>query len=383
VALIVVNDVAVISGSIAMPKVGVWTADLIVDQIDGSGFSAGTKVTIKADGGIELTGVVAPARTGDFLDAVHVRVLGGAGGMAKAATARSYVQPGAFVRDVLDGLANDSGETLDSAIDASFTGGNLAAWATMAKPCSWNLRALLQFVAPTFSWRITPAGKLWMGAETWPAATGDHVIVDQSPSEGSYVLGCDTPFLVPGVSLDGVGNVARVEHSITRSGVVSSVSVDLPEGDRGFQASIARMVAANTAGIDYLAFYRAKVNSQSADGKTLDVTPDDARLAGFQRVPLRNGLPGLTVQVTPGAYVLVGFMGGDPRLPFVQAWEGGESPVKVVLKGATVYAGDEAGALALVTKTDFDTHTHLFTGPSGPVGVPTSPAVGTTKLKAV
>jgi hypothetical protein len=70
-------------------------------------------------------------------------------------------------------------------------------------------------------------------------------------------------------------------------------------------------------------------------------------------------------------------------MPYAALWQGGESPIKVVLKGAMVYLGDESGALALVTKTDFDSHTHLFTGPSGPVGVPTSPAIGTTKVKAV
>ena len=70
-------------------------------------------------------------------------------------------------------------------------------------------------------------------------------------------------------------------------------------------------------------------------------------------------------------------------MPYAALWQGGESPIKVVIKGASVYLGDESGAVALVGLTEFNAHTHLFTGPSGPVGTPTTPAIGTTKTKAV
>ena len=106
---VTINGVNVLSGSIVMPLRGVWTADLVIDQPDGSGFDAGTSVSIESEDGLTFTGTVAPDRTGDFLDAVHVRVLGGAGGMATTLTARGYVQPGAFVRDVLNGIAHVPG----------------------------------------------------------------------------------------------------------------------------------------------------------------------------------------------------------------------------------------------------------------------------------
>lgn len=377
-SLITINDVSVIGGSVSMPKVGVWTADLVIDQIDGSGFGDGTQVTISADGGVSLSGVVAPARTGDFLDAVHVRVLGGAGGMAKPSTARSFVQPGAFVRDILSSISSDSGETLDSTIDSKFTGSNLTAWATMSKSCSWNLRALLQFVAPTYSWRITSAGNLWMGVETWPAASGGFDIIGQNPSDGTYTLGCDSPFFSPGSSLANVGNVATVEHKIEKNQVRSVVSIDLPEGDRGIMASIARLVQANTAGIDYYAFYRARVNSQSGDGKTLDVTPDDARLSGFQRVALRHGLPATKVQVAPGGFVLIGFMGGDPRLPFVHSWEGGETLLSAELGSGTDNVLTKADMTALITSIT----TMASTGNSGgPLSFTAPPTYASNTIK--
>src|SRR5690348_17741540 len=118
--LVTANGVGVLKGTVILPLVGVWTADLQLDQVDGTGFSAGTKVTITSENGFKLSGVVAPDRTGDFLESVYVRILGGAGGMAKTVTARSYVQPGAFVKDVLQGLSTDSGEALSSTISSGF-----------------------------------------------------------------------------------------------------------------------------------------------------------------------------------------------------------------------------------------------------------------------
>jgi hypothetical protein len=47
-ALVTINDVAVISGTILRPLTGVWTADLAIDEPGGGGFGAGTKVTIKS-----------------------------------------------------------------------------------------------------------------------------------------------------------------------------------------------------------------------------------------------------------------------------------------------------------------------------------------------
>jgi len=76
-ALVSANDVAVLNGTIMMPLIGVWVADFVLDQPDGTGFDAGTKVTIASENGFELKGTVAPNRTGDYLDAVHVRILGG------------------------------------------------------------------------------------------------------------------------------------------------------------------------------------------------------------------------------------------------------------------------------------------------------------------
>jgi hypothetical protein len=74
--------------------------------------------------------------------------------------------------------------------------------------------------------------------------------------------------------------------------------------------------------LDYLAFYEAAVVAQNGDG-SLDVRGDDPRIGDIAHVPIRYGLPGVTVVTGKGARVLVGFEGGDPRRPIASFWDGG------------------------------------------------------------
>jgi hypothetical protein len=290
-ALVTCNDVGVISGTIVRPLVGVWTADLVLDQSDAGSFAPGTKVTITSEGGYSLAGVVDPNRSGGFLDAVHVRVVGGAGGMAKAASPRAYVQPSAFVRDVVNGLAKDAGESLSSTSDQGFLSTNLAAWSAMGKSVTWNLRTLLKIVAPAFSWRILSDGTLWIGAESWPSASGTFDAISQNPADGSFDLGVEAPFVAPGTAIDGIGNINRCVDTIEGGQLRTHVYVDLPgEGERGLQASISRMVAQASAGVDYYGLYLFQVVSQSGDLATVDVQPlGDRKQTAARRPAARAG----------------------------------------------------------------------------------------------
>jgi len=57
------------------------------------------------------------------------------------------------------------------------------------------------------------------------------------------------------------------------------------------------LVRAAVPTIDYFALYRAKVVSQA--GQTLDVVPEDPRLPSMGQVPIKLGVPGGEVQVSP------------------------------------------------------------------------------------
>jgi hypothetical protein len=93
--------------------------------------------------------------------------------------------------------------------------------------------------------------------------------------------------------------------------------------------------------LDYLAAYPAKVVAQNADG-TLELQPDDVRLAGYSKVPIRYGIPGLSAQVAAGARVLLEFAGADPTKPVATVWESA-SVTSITHNGTTINLGGSAG----------------------------------------
>lgn len=338
-ALITINGVGVVSGTVSMPLIGVWIADLVIDQSDDSEFSVGTVVSIEFNDGITLKGTVAPSRSGEFVDRVHVRVLGGAGGMGKDATPAGYTQPSAFFRDVLSDLCKASGETQSTAIDATMLGSNLSAWSIQKSTVGSALDILLKFNHPAADWRILADGTLWIGDETWPTEDHQHVILKHDPADAMYEVGCDSPSIYPGITIDGIGKINRVEHTFSSGEIRSQLFLEIPNQDRGFRASVNAIINQETAGIDYFTFYDATVITQSADMLSVDVRPGDQRLSGITRVPLRHGLPGVTVQVTPGATIRIGWDRGNPSMPYAALWQGGETAISIVVSSASIMLG--------------------------------------------
>ena len=340
----------VISGDIMRQLVGVWTADLVIDQIDGTGFDPGTKVTITSQDGYSLSGVVDPNRQGTRLDAVHVRVLGGAGGMLSNATARAFVQPGAYVRDVLNALCSNAGETLSTTIDPTFLASNLTAWSIAGgNTVARSLRALLEIVAPGANWRTLDDGTIWIGNETWPQSSVTYDVLNVDPSDGSFHLGSEAPFISPGMNLPTVGNVSRVQDIIADGKMRSRVWIDFPGQERGQNSATQQMAKQALPRIDYFGQYECKVLAQSSDLSTVDVLPVVAKFAGLQRVPLRLGLPGVTAQFAPGAKVLLGWKGGDPSQPFASLHFGGETLTALTIGSAADNVATKADLSALLT----------------------------------
>lgn len=72
--------------------------------------------------------------------------------------------------------------------------------------------------------------------------------------------------------------------------------------------------------ISYRCMYRARVLAQSGDLLRLDLEPEDPLVPLMSNIPIRHGIPGLTVKMAPGAYVLVGWENGRPSAPFCGLW---------------------------------------------------------------
>lgn len=90
----------------------------------------------------------------------------------------------------------------------------------------------------------------------------------------------------------------------------------------------------------YRCLYRAKVIAQA--GGTVDARPIDSRVPDMAGIPLRHGIPGLTVQVQPGCTVMVGWEDGKPDRPFAALWSTDAAAVQVVVDGASIALGGNA-----------------------------------------
>jgi hypothetical protein len=134
-----------------------------------------------------------------------------------------------------------------------------------------------------------------------------------------------------------------------------------------------------------LGLYRARVDTCASDGSTMDVTPDDRRISPEKNVPMRVGLPGATMQVQPGAVVLLGWEKGDPSKPYCAPhWEQGATVLKLTLSATEVdITGNtvlklNGGTLGVARQTD-----PISSATAGPFAV--SPQIiqsGSTTVKA-
>ena len=154
-----------------------------------------------------------------------------------------------------------------------------------------------------------------------------------------------------------------VVYNLTDDGVRC---VYYTEARATLRGSLERLVRWITRDTIYLTLYSATVVRQAADG-TLDLLPDDIRLqsSGLQGVPIRHGLPGVTVTVPANERVLLGFDSGDPARPYAALWHAGQ--VTSVQVG-----GSEPVALAALVSARLVTTTGTAAAQSGTAAATTS-----------
>lgn len=360
------NGHAVISSVVSLPLFGVWVADLAVDQLDALDFKPGASVTCETDdGSLELEGTVLPDRGGAFIDTTHVRIVGGKAGLAKVATPKFFRSPQALLRDVFNALLGDAGESLSATVSAALLASNLDAWTITRMPVSQALNVVLARVAPDAGWRILPDGTWWAGTETWTKVRPELEVLRHDPADGSFELGVDRPIIVPGQDVEGVGKVARVEHTLSRGGKVrSKVWIAGAREERGIKEEIAELVADALPEVDLMSLYEAKVVTQSADLSTVDLRPVDSRIPGLTKVPLHNP-PGYKAQISSGGLVRVGWAGGDPSKPFAFTYTGGVQLITIGGDGSAQFA-----ALSNKVNANFDAIWAVLNGVFGAASPP-------------
>lgn len=222
-AFATLNGAPVFHGTICIPRVGAWTADLAVDKQEA--IAGACQLVI--DGGLTLVGTA--DRTGVWQDTARVNLVAGANGLRKVAKARHYRRT--TLKLVLQDLLAAAGERLSATADAGTLGLTFPAWVTCAQPIGAMVAALLEDtrIPAATAWRMLPDGTLWVGTETWPDSglvnLTDYQDLAEAPEEATVELGVEAPRLLPGTLLGG-RRVSYVVHRIDGSGARTSVWVE-------------------------------------------------------------------------------------------------------------------------------------------------------------
>lgn len=306
----------VVTGTIHLPRAGVWHADL---EVDGTKELTGS-VTV-ADEEISFVGSV--YRSGELSDRTFVRIRGGAGGMSTVLPARSYVDVPVSV--ILADILSGAKETLASDAQAALTSLRLPHWTTVQGEAGTALQQLVQAAGGV--WRIKLDGTVWVGVDSYPTQKiASLQRLDPDPIAATWVIAPDKLELRPGVTFDG-RKVSRVEHQIHSDKIRTVYWAE--ESTGGFSLDrikepLARFVRWVMRDTRYHALYPATVQGQDSAG-LLDLYPDDAivRGTGTSKVPIRYGAPGVSAKVPVGARVMLGFANGDPQSPYAALWDTG------------------------------------------------------------
>lgn len=304
------SGVLVLGTEITMHAEGPWYANVDIDLPDDKDIPTGPFV--HEFEGVEFRGTVEPARSGRFGGRCHLKVVGGAGGLATELQVRNYSGGVTRIRTVVDDILRDSGETLSEESDQALLDTQINGWHRTAGPGGRQLTALLSRYGAT--WRVLRDGTVWVGTDGWPEVEPNGTVIDVHNGDGIVTSAPDVPDSVPGIVVRG-HRIVQVVHRLDERGLRTEHHA------KSVQTAMSRFLEPVRTEIDYSRRYPCEVVTQNADG-TVQVMPDDAAIKGrgLDRCTIYVGLPGTVVKVPHGARCLVAFAAGDPSRPYIDGW---------------------------------------------------------------
>lgn len=360
---ILANGARVIAGEIIEPKQGPWTARLEVDDEDGAVFAGNTcLITIDA---ISFVGTVVngSVESGRYI----ARVIGGTNGLRSVLDARSYYQ--ANLGLILTDTLTSAGEAPDPTSDVLTR--VVPRWVRPRGETRQGVKQIADYL--NGFWRVTREGLVLVrSSEIWvPIPIPDAIEISRDPSKHTVTIATDTPLLRPGtsyVSTAGTENVTESRIVWDGGSMRQVLTLEASDGRAvGLSAVFAAQAkAASERAIDLTKTYAGTILLQHADG-SVDVLPDDERIrgTGVTHVPLRLGIPGVKMTVTPGKRCALWFDDGDPTKPVAGLFDQSQIAGEPFVRGLALQSSLETlvGALntfaaALGTPADGSPVTH-------------------------
>jgi len=325
------NGLRVLRGTLVLPRIGRWHADLVVDSPHA--LTGPVKLAF-GDGSMVFAGTV--YRGDVFQETFHCRLVAGANTLSKDVPAKYY--RGVPLRLPLQDLLAEVGDTLSASADEAVLARLLQKWSRTKGPAAHALAELADLGEA--SWRFMPNGSLWVGRESWLELDFPHQLLRSDPADDRIELASDLPLLRPGVTFSG-RRISAVVHSFGPDRVRTEAWIERGSALDRFKGSLVSIIRSVMSEVDYHKPYPARVVVQDSDG-TLQLKPDSLQIPGLTGVPIRYGIPGVTARVPAGARCIVEFENGDARTPVVTAFE----------PGALIELSFDAGSRSIARTSD-------------------------------
>lgn len=333
-----VNGLQIVAGTLLVPRVGMWTADL---HLAGAQTISGqATVTI---GNLTLQGFV--YRSDPYGGQVRARLVGGYGGWRQRVAPQGYgSSTGIKLSTVLNDIARLVGEKVE--IDADVGIGNAYVRVNFATSVASDV--LWQMLAQGFipAWRIDAAGTTQL--TPWPTATitAPFTVTDQKPDEGIATIATEEyAAWMPGAQFtspftEGTLTSAGVHYVWDNDGKFRFEVLTGDATDRVL-GPIQQIIRKEIEPLRFFGRYEYTISNPST--KTIDGAPTDTTLGlpDLQSVPLSSDS---IASYTPpdGGKAHVMFVNGQPTQP-VCVWTEGQPTNAQILGGPNPVArlGDQ------------------------------------------
>lgn len=330
----------VIAARATIPAVGIWWADVVVD--DEVELSGAVKLVL-AD--LALDGTVIAG--GPYSGESRYTICGGAGGWGKTLDRRHYSNDlGVKVAKVLTDAAEGAGETLDVSTVAGSTVGS--SFTREEGPAS----RLLHQLAPS-AWYVDETGITRLGRRPRVEFEAEATRVSADPAFGTVELAADQiTTLLPGCVVDDI-EATDVHHQLTDQKLRTRIYGGVPETDNALD-EMRRLVRMVLPDYKFRGCFEYRVATREGERLNLQPVRSGLGLPDIRRARVRPGVAGCRADVALGSMVLVTFVDANPARPvvigFADAEGEGFAPSRLDLVGEDETGVSAAGANGRVVR---------------------------------
>lgn len=274
-----------------------------------------------------LVGYVALGTGGSrYQETADVVVVGGFGGLSDVIEPRSYQS--ATAKMIVDDIMTATGESLSLLSDMDALAQSLQWWVRPRGTAGAGLTDLCRHLG--LVWRVQLDGRTWIGRETWPDVKYSADILDHDTAQRTLTIDSEYPSILPGMIWQG----QKVQQVGIQVGAESNRT--LIRYDDDFATTLRKVIEGSlSTAIITARTYPGRVVAQRGDRFDVKIDDQSLPISSVSNVPVRHGLPGVSVTVPAGAKALVAFEHGSLAKPYIAQWVDSSLLTHIAIAGSS------------------------------------------------